>query len=66
MQDTPTLYSIREPVELIAETVVKELEKKIRQNKQQEEATAPARIYLPVSFQQGETTAVQSDATAES
>ncbi|MGL2226280.1 LacI family transcriptional regulator [Oenococcus oeni] len=66
MQDTPTLSSIRQPVELIAETVVKELEKKIRQNKQQEEATAPARIYLPVSFQQGETTAVLSDATAES
>lgn len=48
------------------DTLEWELEKKIRQNKQQEEATAPARIYLPVSFQQGETTAVQSDATAES
>lgn len=56
MSDEPVLSSIRQPVEKIAETAVLELEKKIAENKDDGEPTAPSRIFLPVSFQKGETT----------
>lgn len=56
MEDEPTLSSIRQPVEQIAKTAVEELEKKIKENKTDGNATQPPRIFLPVSFQKGETT----------